>query len=263
MENRNILILILIAITAMAGGVLIYLGLSNTNPTSNETVTDTDSVVEDSAGDDIFVPVADDAGTSSSCPYVLTKFGAQENISSPWSQNLTVDLDDTSSIRITAFQCTEAQGAACDSVATNARISLSGAGISQTYTINGAGSIPTVPLVTDGTIIASVTTPGYSDPGQGCNAGGSIVVEPKEEIVQSPTPDPVVQSTNSVCGDGVCSADENATICSADCTTTTVTAAIPATGVSDFITDYGYFISGGILIFFGFWYLKVRRRKSV
>jgi|GEM_PF-5384553 len=108
-------------------------------------------------------------GTSSpipgaACPYVITKARAQLNASTPWSENLVVDLKDNKSIRLMGFQCKT--NTACDDEVFDAKVKLNGAGFSnEEFTITSlndgnsmANGIPTVPLKNTGTIAMTVTS---------------------------------------------------------------------------------------------------------
>lgn len=120
-----------------------------------------------------FGVISSNALAQQACPFVITKFRAQTDVSQPWVQGLSVDLANTQSIRITAFQCTPEQTSACDIVANNAQINLTGA-VTGSYTITGPDSIPTIQLTQPGTINVSVSTPGVS--GAGCTDADAIVV---------------------------------------------------------------------------------------
>lgn len=109
------------------------------------------------------------------CSFVATKARAQLNNTTPWSESLSVNATNNPSIRITAFQCTPAQGEFCDVVANGVELTLNGAGFSNDkYLIDGSSTIPTIDLIQDGTITITATTPGQS--GSGCTGTATVTV---------------------------------------------------------------------------------------
>ncbi|MDQ6985343.1 MAG: hypothetical protein Q9M91_08340 [Candidatus Dojkabacteria bacterium] len=123
----------------------------------------------------IFPAISITVSAQSSCDFVTTKVRAQLTGSTPWTENLNADASQNPSIRITAFQCTAAQTAACDVVSNNVVLTLNGAGFNgETFNITGAGSIPTVNLIQNGTLTITATTPNKS--GAGCTGTSTVNV---------------------------------------------------------------------------------------
>jgi LPXTG-motif cell wall-anchored protein len=118
------------------GGVLIVAGIIITNRLQQDTVSPTDTGASGAAG----------------CSLAATKSRVQADASSPWTIYLPVNMTEQPSIRVGAFQCKPEETAYCDTPATDAVISLKGAGFTgeETFVITSANDFKEIDLIEAG-----------------------------------------------------------------------------------------------------------------